>query len=97
MNLFTKQKKRFTKSEIELTEGIFRGVGIDVYKLLYLKWITSKVPLYSTGSPAQCHAAAWMGGEFEEELIHVYVWLESLCCPAETITTLLISYIPNTK
>ena len=35
---------------------------------------------------------AWMGGEFRGEWIHVYVWLSPICCPSETITTLLISY-----
>ena len=46
--------------------------------------------------PTQCYMAAWMGGDFGEEWIHV--WL-SLCCSPETITTLLISYTPiqNTK
>ena len=34
-----------------------------------------------------------MGGEFKEEWIPVYVWL-CLCCPPETTTVLLISYIP---
>ena len=61
--------------------------------LLYLKWITNKVLLYSTGSSAQCYVAAWRGGEFKEEWIPVYVWL-CLCCPPETTTVLLISYIP---
>ena len=37
--------------------------------------ITSKDLLYSTGNSAQCHVAAWMGGEFGGEWIHVYVWL----------------------
>ena len=41
--------------------------------LLYLKWITNKDPLHSTGNFAQCEAAAWMGGEFGGEWIHVYV------------------------
>ena len=27
------------------------------------------------GSSAQCYVVAWMGGEFREEWIHVYVWL----------------------
>ena len=97
------------------------------YTLLYLKWITNKVLLYSTGSSFQYHVAAWMGGEFWGEWIHVYVWLpapvilprkshgqrslagyspwghdwatnticmdESLCCPPESITTLLIRYV----
>ena len=26
-----------------------RDFGMDIYTLLYLKWITSKDPLYSTG------------------------------------------------
>ena len=27
------------------------------------------------GNSAQCFVAAWMGGEFGGEWIHVYVWL----------------------
>ena len=46
---------------------------MDVYTLLYLKWITNKDLLYSTGNSAQCYVAAWMGGEFWGEWIHVYV------------------------
>ena len=34
-----------------------------------------KVLLYSKGNSAQCYAAAWMGREFGEEWIHVYIWL----------------------
>ena len=42
-------------------EGMVREFGINMYTLLYLKWITNKDLLYSTGNrPA---------------LIHVYVWL----------------------
>ena len=33
--------------------GIVREFGIDVYTLLYSKWITNKDLLYSTGSSAQ--------------------------------------------
>ena len=29
--------------------------------------------LYSTGNSAQCDVAAWMGGEFGGEWIHVYM------------------------
>ena len=43
--------------------------------LLYLKWITNKGLLSSTGNSAQRYVAAWMGGEFGEEGILVYVWL----------------------
>ena len=56
-------------------EGIVREFGMGMYTLLYLKWKTNKDLLYSTGNFAQCYVAAWMGGEFEEEWIHVYVWL----------------------
>ena len=39
-------------------EGIVREFEMDVYTLLYLKRITNKVLLYSTGNSAQCHVAA---------------------------------------
>ena len=48
---------------------------MDMYTLLYLKWITKKDLLYSTGNSAQCYVAAWMGEEFGRECIRVYVWL----------------------
>ena len=54
---------------------------------------TSKNLLSSTGNSAQCYVAAWMGGEFGEEWIHVYM-AESLQRSSETITTLLIIYTP---
>ena len=34
---------------------------------------TNKDLLYSTGNSAQCYVAAWMGGEFGGEPIHVCV------------------------
>ena len=43
-----------------------REFGIDMYTLLYLKWVANKVLLYSTGNSAQYYVAAWMGGEFGE-------------------------------
>ena len=58
-----------------LGEGIVREFGMDRYALLCLKWITNKVLLKSTWNSAQCYGAAWMGGEFGEEWIHVYAWL----------------------
>jgi len=53
-------------------EGVVREFGTDMYTLLYLKWITSKDPLYSTWHSAQCHVAAWMGEEFGGEWIRIY-------------------------
>ena len=50
--------------------------------------------LCSTGSSAEYYVAAWRKGEFGGELIHVYVCMaESLCCPPETITTLLLAIL----
>ena len=54
------------------TDGEF---GMDMYTLLYLKWITNKDLLYSTGNSAQCYMSAWMRVEFGGEWTHVYVWL----------------------
>ena len=34
--------------------------GVDVYTMLYLKWITKDLQ-YSTGNAAQSYVAAWMG------------------------------------
>ena len=48
-------------------EGRVREFGMDMYTPLYLKWITNKDLLYTTGSSAQCYVAAWMGGEFAGE------------------------------
>ena len=56
-------------------EGIVRESGMDMDTLLCLTWRTSKDLLDSTGNSAPCHVAAWKGGEFGGEWIHVYGWL----------------------
>ena len=76
--------------EGEVGEGIVRELGMDAYTLLYLKWITNKDLLYSTGNSAHCYVAAWMGRKFGS-------LAESLCCPPETITTWLIGLYSNIK
>ena len=48
---------------------------MDMYALLFLKWITDKDLLYSTGNSAQCYVAAWMGEEFGGRMDTVYAWL----------------------
>ena len=55
-----------------------RKFWMDMHTLLYLKWITNKDLLYSTGNSVQCHMAAWMGEGFRGTRIHVYVWLSPL-------------------
>ena len=52
-----------------------REFEINMYTLLYLKCITNKDLLYSTGNCAQCYVAAWMGKDLGREWIHIYVWL----------------------
>ena len=48
---------------------------MDMYTLLYIKWITNMDLLYSRRNSAQYYVAASMGGEFGGEWIHVHVWL----------------------
>ena len=60
---------------VSVGEGIFKDFRMDVYTLLYLKWITNKDLLYSTWNSAQCYVPAWMGKGLGGEWIHVYGWL----------------------
>ena len=46
--------------------GTVKGSGKVMYTLLYLKWITKKNILDSTGNSAQGHVPAWMGGGLGE-------------------------------
>ena len=61
---------------------------MDMYMLLYLKWITSKDLLYSTLNSARCYVGAWIWGRMNT----CKYMAESVVCLPETITTLLISY-----
>ena len=57
-------------------DGIVREFEVNMYILLYFKWITKKDLLYSTvQNSAECYVEFWMGGIFEREWIHVYVSL----------------------
>ena len=57
-------RKRFTDREQTYRgrgrggAGIVMEFGMDMYTLLYLKWITNKDLLYSTWNSAQCYVAA---------------------------------------
>ena len=76
-------RKRLTDLENELMIAerkclggeTVRKFGMDMCTLLYLKWVNSKDLLYSTWTSAQCYVAAWMGGEFGGEWVHIYVLL----------------------
>jgi len=50
--------------------GIVREFEMNMYALLYLKWIINKDLLYSTWNSAQCYMAAWLGRKFGREYIH---------------------------
>ena len=78
MNVVRNQKETDLESELtvprgRMGEGIVREPGMDVDTLQCLTWRTSKDLLESTGDSAECHVAAWMGGEFGGERVHVYV------------------------
>ena len=76
-------------------EGIVREFEMDLYTLLYLRWITNKDLLYSKWNSAQCYVAGWMGGRFGGEWIHVYVWLSPFDVHLKlSQPCLLISYTP---
>ena len=82
-------------SEEGCTKGIVTEFGMDMYTLLYLKWITNKGLLYCTGNSALCYVPAWTGGEFGEEWIHVYVCFSSFTVHLKLSQHfLLIGYTP---
>ena len=48
-------------------------IRIDIYILLYIKYITNKNLLNSTGNSTQYSVMAYMGKESKKEWIYVYV------------------------
>ena len=82
------------------TEGKVREFGRDMYTTPYLKWITIRDRLCSTGNCAQCAVPAWMGGRSGGEWIHVYGQLSPFAVHLKLPPRcLLSSYTPtqNTK
>ena len=60
-------------------KGIVKEIGVIMCTLLYLKWITNKDLLYSTGKSAQCHVAAYKGGGFGENgCMCMFGWVSSV-------------------
>ena len=71
---------------------------MDMYILLYLKWITNKDLLYSTGNSAQMVCGSLDGKGVWGRMDTRICMAESLCCPPETITTLFANWLYlNTK
>ena len=71
---------------------IVREFGMDMYTLLYLKWITNKDRLYSTWNSAQYCLAAWMEKEVWGRTDTCICMTECLHYSPEIITVLLIGY-----
>ena len=71
-----------------------REFGMDMYTLLYLKWITNKDLLSHTRNSDQCYVPSrWEGSLREKGYMYVYGRVSLLFTAfAETITTLLIGY-----
>ena len=68
--LYLQNRYRLTDLENELMvargkdgRGIVRDFGKAMDTLLYLKWITNKDLLYSTGNSTQYYVTAWVGRE----------------------------------
>ena len=53
--------------------GINCEIGIDIYTLLYIKWVNNKPLLYSPENSTQSSVMAYMGKESKNEWIYVYV------------------------
>ena len=53
--------------------GINWEIGTDIYTLLYIKEITNKDLLYSTGNSTQYSVMVYMGKESKKEWIYMYV------------------------
>ena len=60
-------------------EGMVREFGMDMYTLLYLKWITNRDLLCSIWNSAKCYVAAWMAGASGGEwIMYMYGRVPSL-------------------
>ena len=57
----------------KIMRGINWETGIDIYTPPYIKQITNKDLLYSTGNSAQYSVMTYMGKESKNEWIFVYV------------------------
>ena len=79
----------------ERGEETIREFGINMYILLYLKWITIRSYYTEHGI---LFNVMWQPGWEESLLENGYRYIhmaESLCCASETITMLLTGYTPT--
>ena len=87
MNLFTEQKQ--TQRHRKHSKGNQRGkaggginqkIGINIYTLLYIKQITNKDLLYSTGNSTQYLVITYKGKESEKEHTHTHTHTHMYVC-----------------
>ena len=73
-----------------MEEETIRKFVISMYTLLYLKWVTNKDLLYRIGRTLL--SAKWqLDGRGVWVRMDTWIYMaESLCCPSQTITTVLI-------
>ena len=88
-NRLTDLENKFMVTRRETGERIVREFGIYMYTLLHYKWITSTCIPHGT-----LLNVMWQSGDqgVWGSMDTCICMSESLCCPPETITTLLISY-----
>ena len=84
LTLFTEQKPSHrcrTQTQVsgrKAGRGINWETGIDIYTLLYIKLITSKDLLYSTGNYTQYSVMAYKGKEPKVLRVDIYVYIQLL-------------------
>ena len=93
-NRLTDLENKFMVTGRETGERIVREFGINMYTLLRYKWITSTCIAHGT-----LLNITWQSDDqgVWGSMDTCICMSESLCCPPETITTLLISYTPTQK
>ena len=75
-----------------------REFGMNMYTLLYLKWITTKVrPFVQHRELCPMSCGSLDGRGVCRRMDTCMCMAESLCCSPETITTWLIGYSPKTQ
>ena len=77
-------------------ERLVREFEMDMYTLLYLKWINDKNRCIAHGT---LFSVMWQP-RWEESLGengYMYMMAESLCCTPETNTTLFVNWLYSNK
>ena len=80
-NLFTRQKQthKFWNQTYDYQMGNMEGInckfGINIYTLLYIKYIGNKDLWYSTGNSTQYSLVTDMGKESDKEWIYIYIYI----------------------